>query len=332
MRIPYDEMVAEFVRVLEKYGIEGDEAVLSAKLFADASADGVHTHGLQRFPKFIASIKSGAVDVSKRAVPGERIGLIERWDGQRGPGNLNAWKCMERAIELAKENGVGIVALRNTNHWMRPGNYGIQAVNNDCIGILWTNTVPNMPAWGGKEAKLGNNPAVFAVPYKDTPVLVDVAMSMFSYGKLEKYKREGVECPVDGGIDKNGNITRDPAAILETHQVLPIGYWKGSGLSLVLDLIASCLAGGTFTRGIGELPYETELSQLFIAFSLSNFPDRTRLEDEIGKTLADLDASTPVKEGNSVHYPGEGMKKTREESMRIGVFADDTLWAKVKEL
>ena len=332
MRIHYDEMVAEFVRVLEKYGIEGDEAVLSAKLFADASADGVHTHGLQRFPKFIASIKSGAVDVSKRAVPVERIGLIERWDGQRGPGNLNAWKCMERAIELAKENGVGIVALRNTNHWMRPGNYGIQAVNNDCIGILWTNTVPNMPAWGGKEAKLGNNPAVFAVPYKDTPVLVDVAMSMFSYGKLEKYKREGVECPVDGGIDKNGNITRDPAAILETHQVLPIGYWKGSGLSLVLDLIASCLAGGTFTRGIGELPYETELSQLFIAFSLSNFPDRARLEDEIGKTLADLDASTPVKEGNSVHYPGEGMKKTREESMRIGVFADDTLWAKVKEL
>ena len=332
MRIPYDEMVAEFVRVLEKYGIEGDEAVLSAKLFADASADGVHTHGLQRFPKFIASIKSGAVDVSKRAVPVERIGLIERWDGQRGPGNLNAWKCMERAIELAKENGVGIVALRNTNHWMRPGNYGIQAVNNDCIGILWTNTVPNMPAWGGKEAKLGNNPAVFAVPYKDTPVLVDVAMSMFSYGKLEKYKREGVECPVDGGIDKNGNITRNPAAILETHQVLPIGYWKGSGLSLVLDLIASCLAGGTFTRGIGELPYETELSQLFIAFSLSNFPDRARLEDEIGKTLADLDASTPVKEGNSVHYPGEGMKKTREESMRIGVFADDTLWAKVKEL
>ena len=332
MRIPYNEMVDEFVRVLEKYGIEGEDARLSARLFADASADGVHTHGLQRFPKFIASIKSGAVDVTKRAVPVERIGMIERWDGQRGPGNLNAWKCMERAIALAKENGAGIVALRNTNHWMRPGNYGIQAVNNGCIGILWTNTVPNMPAWGGKEAKLGNNPAVFAVPYKDTPVLVDVAMSMFSYGKLEKYKREGVECPVDGGIDRNGNITRDPAAILETHQVLPIGYWKGSGLSLVLDLIASCLAGGTFTRGVGELPYETDLSQLFIAFSLESFPDRARLEEEIGKTLSDLDSSTPVREGGSVHYPGEGMKKTREESMRLGVYADDSLWAKVKEL
>lgn len=332
MRIPYDEMVKEFVRVLEKYGITGDDAYLSAKLFADASADGVHTHGLQRFPKFIASIEKGAVDVTKRAVPVERIGMMERWDGQRGPGNLNAWKCMQRAIELAKENGVGIVALRNNNHWMRPGNYGLEAVRNGCIGILWTNTVPNMPAWGGKEVKLGNNPIVFAVPYKDSPVIVDVAMSMFSYGKLEKYRREGVLCPVDGGIDKDGNITRNPEAIIETHQVLPIGYWKGSGLSLVLDLIASCLAGGTFTRGIGKLPYETDLSQLFIVFDLACFPDKERLESEIGKTLEDIDSSTPLKEGLSVHYPGEGMKKTHEESMRIGVYADDTLWAKVKAL
>lgn len=332
MRIKYEDMVAEFVRVLEKYGITGEDATLSAKLFADASADGVHTHGLQRFPKFIASIQNGSVDVTKRAIFSEQIGIIQRWDGQRGPGNLNAWICMNQAISLAKQHAVGIVALKNTNHWMRPGNYGIQAVNNNCIGILWTNTVPNMPAWGGKEAKLGNNPVVFAIPYKDTPVLVDVAMSMFSYGKLEKYKREGMLCPVDGGIDKDGNITRDPVAILETHQVLPIGYWKGSGLSLVLDLIASSLAGGRTSRAVGELPTETELSQLFIAISLDNFPDKDALEEQIGKTLADMTNSTPVTSSSSVHYPGEGMKKTREESMRLGVFADDQLWAKVKAL
>lgn len=332
MRIAYDDMVKEFVRVLNKYGIEGEDAVVSAKLFADASRDGVHTHGLQRFPKFIASIKNGSVDVTKRAVPVEKIGMIERWDGQRGPGNLNAYICMNRAIELAKANGVGVVALRNTNHWMRPGNYGLMAIDNDCIGILWTNTVPNMPAWGGKEAKLGNNPIVFAVPYKDKPVMVDVAMSMFSYGKLEKYKREGISCPVDGGIDKEGNITRDPSRILETHQVLPIGYWKGSGLSLVLDLIASSLSGGTYSRGVGKLPAETSLSQLFIVFDLSSMPDRKHIEEEIGLTLADIDSSTPVKDGSSVHYPGEGMMKTRQESMSIGVFADDSLWKTVQEL
>lgn len=332
MRIKYEEMVETFRVILEKYGIKGEDAKTAAIMFADASADGVHTHGLQRFPKFIATIKNGTIDVTKRAVLVESFGPFERWDGQKGPGNLNAQICMARAIEIAKKNTVGVVALRNTNHWMRPGNYGLQAVAEDCIAILWTNTVPNMPAWGGKDAKLGNNPLVLAVPYKDTPVLVDVAMSMFSYGKLEKYKREGVLCPVDGGVDKDGNITRDPAKILETHQCLPIGYWKGSGLSLALDLIASSLSGGTYTRGVGQLATETELSQLFIVFSLSSFKDRERIEEEIGKTLADLVSSEPLNEGVALHYPGQGMKREREKSMEKGVYADDSLWQTVLEL
>lgn len=332
MRVPYETMTREFERVLNKYGITGEDAKLSAKLYADASADGVYTHGLNRFPKFIKSIQQGAVDVTKRAVKVESFGSMERWDGQRGPGNLNAWICTRRCIELAKEHTVGVVALRNNNHWMRPGNYGIEMTRHDCIGMLWTNTTPNMPAWGGKDAKLGNNPMVVAVPYKDSPVIVDVAMSMFSYGKLEKYKREGVMCPVDGGIDKDGNITRDPAKILETHQVLPIGYWKGSGLSLTLDLIAATLSGGTTTRGVGELPYETSLSQFFLAIDLSKLPDRAERERQIGLTLADMQESIPTTEGRKVHYPGQGMKAKHEESMREGVVVDDGIWQSVLEM
>jgi 3-dehydro-L-gulonate 2-dehydrogenase len=262
----------------------------------------------------------------------EGFGSMERWDGQRGPGNLNAWICTQRCIQLAKEHTVGVVALRNNNHWMRPGNYGIEMTRHDCIGMLWTNTTPNMPAWGGKDAKLGNNPMVVAVPYKDSPVVVDVAMSLFSYGQLEKYKREGVMCPVDGGIDRDGNITRDPAKILETHQVLPIGYWKGSGLSLTLDLIAATLSGGTTTRGVGELPYETSLSQFFLAVDLSQLPDRAERERQIGLTLADMQESIPVTEGRKVHYPGQGMKAKHEESMQEGVVVDDGIWQSVLEM
>ena len=179
-RIPYEEMKAEFVRVLGKYGITGERAELSATLYADASRDGIYTHGLNRFPKFIKSIENGSVDVTAEAERVESLGMLERWDGRRGPGNLNAHKCMKRAIELAHQNTIGVVALRNTNHWMRPGNYGLMAVEEGCIGILWTNTVPNMPPWGGRDARLGNNPVVFAVPNGDEPVLLDVAMSMFS--------------------------------------------------------------------------------------------------------------------------------------------------------
>ncbi|PNV62360.1 3-dehydro-L-gulonate 2-dehydrogenase [Clostridium sp. chh4-2] len=332
MRVSYDTMYAEFVRVLEKRGFTPKQSALSAKLYADASRDGVYTHGLNRFPKFINSIDKGCVDIHAVPVLKESFGFFERYDGQKGPGNLNAHACMKRAIELAKQNAIGCVALSNTNHWMRPGNYGLMAAEENCIGILWTNTVPNMPPWGGRDAKLGNNPVVFAIPHKDSPVLVDVAMSMFSYGKLESYARSGRELPVDGGYNKAQEITKNAAEILETHQCIPIGYWKGSGLSLALDLIASVLAGGRTSRMVGELPAETELSQVFIAVSLDSFGDREQLLQNIDDTLNDLKNSAPVNPDRPVYYPGENMMRTREENMELGIPVDEEIWQKVLDM
>ncbi len=332
MRVDYDVMIKEFVRVLESRGFEKNRAELSAKLFADASRDGVYTHGLNRFVKFIASVDQGTVDIHAVPVKGESFGVLERYDGQNGHGNLNDYTSMERTIELASEHGFGCVALRNTNLWMRPGYYGLMAVEKNCIGILWTNTVPNMPPWGGRDARLGNNPVVFAIPNGDTPVLVDVAMSMFSYGKLESYARSGKELPVDGGFNEEQKITRNAAEILKTHQPVPIGYWKGSGLSLALDLVAATLAGGNTSRMVGELPVETNLSQVFIAIDLDSFGDRETLVQNIKDTLEDMKTSTPVEEGRPVYYPGENMMRTRKESMEQGVWVDESVWQKVLEL
>ncbi|MDL2228851.1 3-dehydro-L-gulonate 2-dehydrogenase [Treponema sp. OttesenSCG-928-L16] len=332
MRVAYEKMYGEFKRVLIKYGMNEADAAYSAALFAEASRDGVYTHGLNRFPKFIKSVESGVVDINARAVFSGAFGVLERWDGRKGPGNLNADICMKRAVALAKEHVLGCVALSNTNHWMRPGAYGLMAAKEDCIGILWTNTVPNMPPWGGKDAKLGNNPLVIAIPNGDSPVLLDIAMSMFSYGKLEKYSREGKKLPVDGGFGPDGKVTADPAAILETHRVLPIGFWKGSGLSLVLDLIAASLSGGSTSRDIGKLPAETELSQVFIAADLSQFPDRNSIREKIEATLKDLNDSSPAEAGSPVYFPGEGMKRVREENLKNGIPVDEGIWEQVCSL
>lgn len=332
MRVSYDIMYNEFVRVLKKRGFTQERAELSAKLYADASRDGVYTHGLNRFPKFMKSIDKGCVDVEAVPVLTQSFGFFERYDGKKGPGNLNAYTCMERTIELARQHTIGCVALSNTNHWMRPGNYGLMAAEKNCIGILWTNTVPNMPPWGGRDARLGNNPVVLAIPHGDTPVLVDVAMSMFSYGKLESYARSGEELPVDGGFNQDQQITRNAAEILETHQCIPIGYWKGSGLSLALDLIASALAGGRTSRMVGELPVETELSQVFIAVNLDAFPDKESILKNIDDTLADMKTSTPVAEGRPVYYPGENMMRVRKENMEKGIPVDEGIWQEVLDM
>ena len=322
-------MISEFYRVLTKLGMPEDRARRSAQLFAESSRDGVYTHGLNRFPRYVDNIKDGTIDVNAQPVLTQQMGALARYDGCKGPGNLNAQYCMDRAMELAEQFGIGCVAVGNTNHWLRPGAFGLQAAEKGYLAIMWTNTIPNMPPWGGKDARLGNNPIVFAVPSRQGVVLLDVAMSMFSYGKLESYARAGKELPVDGGIDSQGNITKDAGEIMKTKQPLPIGYWKGSGMSLMLDLMAAVLSGGRTTREVGELPLETELCQVFIVMKMDAFGDKEILLDKIDATLADVKASPALQEGAMVRWPGEGMQKVRRESLEQGVLVDEEIWQKV---
>src|SRR5580693_6692200 len=127
MRVPYPQLFETLERVLLQEGFERGRAARCAELFAQTSRDGVYSHGLNRFPLFIAMIRSGVVDLHAEPELVSASGPIERWDGNVGPGNLNAFHCMELAINLARQHGMGCVALANTNHWMRGGSYGWQA-------------------------------------------------------------------------------------------------------------------------------------------------------------------------------------------------------------
>src|SRR5262249_9798419 len=139
-------------------------ADLCARLFAEASRDGVASHGVNRFPRFLRMIANGSVDVHPAPALVQSFGALQPRGRCRGPGNLNAWASMARAIALAREHGVGCVALANTNHWMRGGAYGWQAADAGVAAICWTNTLPNVPPWGATEPRTGNNPIVLAVP------------------------------------------------------------------------------------------------------------------------------------------------------------------------
>src|SRR5690606_27950141 len=162
------------------------------------------------------------------------------------------------------ESGIGCVALANTNHWMRGGSYGWQAVEQGKIGICFTNTMPNMPAWGAKESRLGNNPLVIGIPRKEGPVVLDMAMSQFAYGKLSRLAQAGEKSAFPAGFDEKGDLTHDPKVVLEDQSAMPMGLWKGAGLSLMIDLLAALLSGGNSTKDIGRDRMESGLSQVFI--------------------------------------------------------------------
>ena len=142
------------------------------------------------------------------------------------------------------------------------------------------------------DAKVGNNPLVLALPHGDSPLLLDIAMSFASYGKLELLMKQGRQLPFEGGYNSEGNLTKDPGKIFESRQTVPIGYWKGSGLSILLDLIAATLSGGNCTREVGKEPAEIQLSQVFLAIDTSSLPDREALFDMVQATLEDL-SDTP---------------------------------------
>jgi 3-dehydro-L-gulonate 2-dehydrogenase len=328
MRIASEEMQKMFTDILVRYGFSETEAEESASLFVQNSLDGVYSHGVNRFPRVIEYLKKGYIKPKAQVEKEQGFGGMERWNGNLAMGNLTAKKAMARAIELSKEFGLGCVAIRNTNHWMRGGAYGWQAAEAGCIGLCFTNTQPNMPAWGAKDRRIGNNPFVMAVPRSNGEhVVVDCAMAQYSYGKIEEAKLKGDQLPFPGGFDEEGNLSNDPLAIEKTWRVLPIGYWKGSSMSIVFDMIATMLSGGNSVSEIGKLGGdEFALSQVVLAIDPYRFGTVFEADTLMDQILNDLRESEPVQAGQKVRYPGERTLHTRKENLEKGIPVNETVW------
>jgi len=332
LRVPYTALYEALKNALRQLGLAEDRAALSARLFAETTRDGVYTHGLNRFPRFAEMVKNGSIDVHAESTK------TERWDGHRGVGNLNAWAAMHRTIELAKQHGIGGVALANTNHWMRGGTYGWLAAEAGLFAMCWSNTLPNLPAWGATTPTVGNNPLVIAIPRSSEQnpgghVVLDMAMSQFSYGTLASYSKRGVPLPVDGGFDTAGNLTKDAAAIEASQRALPIGYWKGSGLSLVLDMLAAMLSGGLATHQLGrDSMREAGQSQIFLAIDPATVSSLHELNGIAEGALASLREATPADPSKPVRYPGEETLRLREENIQLGVPVDPEIWQQINSI
>lgn len=187
-----------------------------------------------------------------------------------------------------------------------------------------------MPAWGGKDRKIGNNPIIFAVPRSNRQhVVIDCAVSQFSYGKIEDCKLKGQQLPVPGGYDTRGNLTTDPAEIEKTWRVLPMGYWKGSGISIALDLIATVLTNGNAVHMIGTFGDEVGLTQIMIAIDPAKGNSAELTDQIVDEILLDIKSSEPVSEGTEVLYPGEPEALNIKENLEKGIPVIEEKWNQV---
>ena len=333
MNVSFEELFSVMKEKLVKHGCSEEIAERSARNLASSTRDGVMSHGVYRFTRLVSMIDRGIVKADEKPVCVKSLGAIEVWDGKYCVGNTNAEDAMNRAIELADKNGIGCVAMKNTNHWMRGGAFGIQAAEKGFASICWTNTIPNLVPWGARSKEVGNNPLVMGVPYGDRFVIFDGAMSQFSYGALDKAIMSGKKLPVPGGYDKDGKITDDPKAIAESGRMFPTGYWKGSSISILMYMMLACLAEGDTVKDIGDRGRspmdECGLSQIFMVFKVS---DREYADAAIARICESVKNAVPAEGVKEVYYPSERLFATRERSLKEGMEIQDKVWEEIKAL
>ena len=333
-RIPFDEMKSTIKQAFLNAGMPEEKADVCAQIHTESSRDGVYSHGLNRVERFVDYLGKGWVDGKAEPTLELNLGSMETYNGNLGPGILNALFAMNRATEIAAQNGLGLVSLNNTTHWMRGGAYGWQAAEKGFIGICWTNTESCMPAWGAKSCGIGNNPFIMTLPRKEGHVVLDMAMSQYSYGKLQTTRLKDQKLPYPGGFDQEGNLTDNPGEIEETRRILPMGFWKGSGFAVMLDLISALLSGGLTTAGIDKAGKGScgSCCQVFIAIDPLKISTQDFIDQALQETIEQLKSSVPADENGEIFYPGEQSLKTRNENMELGIPVDDGIWTKVKEL
>lgn len=331
LRIPFQEMKSMFRMKLVSYGFAEHKADVCAGIFAENSLEGIYSHGVNRFPRFVDYIRRGYVRVDNEPGLVHSAGALEQWNGNLGPGPLNALFCTERAMSLADKYGLGCIGLGNTNHWMRGGLYGWKAAGKGYAFMGWTNTEANMPAWGATESRLGNNPLVLAAPFRDEAVVLDFAMSQFSYGKMEAAEQDGKNLPLYGGYNSRGELTKDPGEILKSRRTLPVGYWKGAGLSLMLDILATVIASGSASFQVSKNDAEYGVSQVFIAVSLKRLSNSGTAGNTIEEIIGDF-KNVSHGTGSEIRYPGERVIRDRNENLLYGIPVNSLVWEQVLKL
>lgn len=333
MRLSFDQLYQEIRRVFIKYGMSEEKAAVCARIHTETTYDGVYSHGTGRVARFADYLQKGWVDPEAEPTLEKDLGALQIYNGNMGPGILNALFAADRGMELAGRHGISMIGLKNTTHWMRGGSYGIYAAKKGYIAILWTNTESVMPPWGAKECRLGNNPFVMAVPglHGGEPVVMDMAVSQYAYGKLAMTRLAGKKLPFPGGFDRDGNLTDDPGAIEESRRILPMGYWKGSSLSFMLDVLGAMLTDGMGAADLDQVGKGScgGASQVMIFVDPSKIASRERREEILEKALAHLKSAVLDEHSQGVLAPGEDFARFRADHDANGIFVEDAVWEEI---
>jgi LDH2 family malate/lactate/ureidoglycolate dehydrogenase len=335
------EVKAHCARLLEKLGVVPVDAELTADVFCQSEMMGEESHGFRLVPHLLGRLEAGGDSAETRIATVMDRGAIALWDGQRSLGQVTAARAMRRAMEKAREHGIGWVAVRHSNSFTSAKYYPLIAAEAGMIGCAFTNTSRKMmPPPGGVTPIVGNNPVAYAAPAgKYRAFVLDMASTEAAVERIVQARDEGKPIPPGWALDSDGNDTTDPAKALQSLALLPFGGYKAFGLALVHEMLTSVLAGGPLFAGAatGFLPYDNPMntSYAMLAIDISAFQPVAEFERRMEEMIGKVKSSRLRDPGSIIRYPGERSFETLARSEKAGVtLARGTLdklneWARV---
>ena len=334
-RVPVGELSPMVSGIFRSVGMSDEDADLMATTLIASDLRGVPSHGVIHVPGYVGRLTTGGVDPRGRPTVERRKGGALRIDGGNSMGQIGSAFAMERAIEQAREVGVAMATVGNSNHSGAMAFYAMMALEHDMIGIALSNAVPTMAPWGGRDRILGINPIGIAIPTDAAaPFVLDVSFSAVSRSKIVVHHQGGMSLEDGWALDAEGRPTQDAAAALEG-LLLPIGGYKGTGLAIASGVLCTLLSGAGFGTDLGSLEAGAVAGadgHALLAVDIGAFEDPAAFRARMTAVLDRIRNSNPAPGVDRITYPGEGGHERARANRAAGVPLSEDTWSALKAL
>lgn len=321
-KFPANEVLRFATEILVGNGMKPAEASTVAKCLVAADLRGIDTHGTNRLPSYMERIRQGVLDPAATPTLHQTTPVVAQVDGNNGFGFLAATLGIDTAISMAQAYGIGMVSIKHSNHFGMSAWIVQRAIDANMMSLVFTNSSPALPVYGGRSKLLGVSPLACGAPAGTSrPFILDMAPSIAARGKIYKAKRRGEKIPLDWALDANGNATDDPAAALDG-VMLPMGGPKGSALAIMMDVFSGVLSGSAFAGHVTN-PYDpskpADVGHFLVVIKPDLFMSLDDFKARMDYLYQRVVGSEKRPDVDRIYFPGEIEQITQEERQRDGI-------------